>query len=251
MTRVSRTGSYRSAGARRVFLRALLPLLILAPAAPAAAQTVRPVVVEYTGAKIKGKFELVNDNLTPLHAILEPKSFDVTETGEAIYRPLDPRIRLRLSAMSMRIPPRQSRWIFFEAETDSLPAWFVIPCTFAGSPKHRGLEVLIELPHTVYMLQKESLVREDVRVHTAVYSSAEKWILVELENRGPRLGRALSVEATGREEKRPYPSFPLVPASTRQILIPWDAATPPEKVTIRFLGFTLDVPLTEASQVAG
>jgi hypothetical protein len=237
-----------------------LPLLGAATAAvaaaawtavPAGAQTVRPVVVEYVGNKIKGKFELVNDNLTPLSAILEPKSFDITETGEAVYRPLDSRIRLRLSAMSVRIPPRQSHWIFFEAETDTLPAWFVIPCTFAGSPKHRGLEVLIELPHTVYMLQKESLVREDVRVHTAVYSPAEKWILVEVENRGPRLGRALSIEAVAKGEKRPYPSFPLAPASNRQILIPWDAATPPEKVLIRFLNFTLEIPLTEASQVAG
>ena len=251
MTRVSRTGSYRSAGARRILLRALLPLLLASATTPAFAQTVRPVVVEYIGSKIKGKFELVNDNLTPLHVILEPKSFDVTETGDAVYRSLDPRIKLRLSAMSVRIPPRQSHWIFFEAEAESLPAWFVIPCTFAGSPKHRGLEVLVELPHTVYMLQKESLVRGDVRVHTAVYSPAEKWILVELENRGPRLGRALSIEATGKKEKRPYPSFPLVPNSTRQILIQWDAVTPPEKVTIRFLGFTLDVPLTEASQVAG
>ena len=251
MTRVSRTGSYRSARVRRILLRTLFPLFLATVAVPAAAQTVRPVVVEYTGAKIKGKFELVNDNLTPMSVILEPKSFDVTETGEAVYRPLDSRIRLRLSAMSVRIPARQSHWIFFEAQTDSLPAWFVIPCTFAGSPKHKGLEVLIELPHTVYMLQKESLVREDVRVHTAVYSPAEKWILVELENRGPRLGRATSVEASAKGEKRPYPSFPLIPASTRQILIPWDAAIPPSRVTIRFTGFTLEIPLTEASQVAG
>ena len=104
MTRVSRTGSFRSARVRREILRALLPLLGAATAAvaaaawtaaPAGAQTVRPVVVEYVGNKIKGKFELVNDNLTPLSVILEPKSFDITETGEAVYRPLDPRIRLQ------------------------------------------------------------------------------------------------------------------------------------------------------------
>src|SRR5262245_9319336 len=117
MTRVSRTGSFRSARVRRAILRALLPLLGAATgpawtAPPARAQTVRPVVVEYVGSKVKGKFELVNDNLTPLSVILEPKSFDITETGEAVYRPLDPRIRLRLSAMSVRVPPQQSRWIF-------------------------------------------------------------------------------------------------------------------------------------------
>jgi hypothetical protein len=223
----------------------------LAPAISARAQTLRPVVVEYYGTTAKGKFELANDGLVPLSVVLEPKSFDVTETGDAVYRALDPRIHLRLSTMSTRIPARQSRWVFFEAQTDSIPAWFVITATFSGMPKRSGLEVLVELPHTVYLVQKDLLRREDVRVTTAVFSEPEKWILIELENRGPRLGRATQIEAIAKGERRPYPSFPLVPGGRRQILIPWDAVRDPERVTVRFQGFTLDIPLVKIAQVAG
>jgi hypothetical protein len=218
---------------------------------PAAAQTVRPVVVEYYGMTAKGRFELANDGLVPLNVVLEPKSFDVTETGDAIYRPLDSRIRLRLSTMSVRIPARQSRFVFFEARSDSIPAWFVITATFSGMPRRSGLEVLVELPHTVYLVQKELMRREDVRVSTAAYSSAEKWILIEIENRGPRLGRATQVVAIGKGESREHPSFPLLPGGRRQLIIPWDGAREPDRVTIRFQGFTLDIPLQKISQVAG
>lgn len=245
-------GGIRAALAPLGLAGALLAgVLVLAPASPARAQTLRPVVVEYFGTTAKGKFELANDGLVPLNVVLEPKSFDVTETGDAIYRTLDPRIHLRLSSMSARIPARQSRWVFFEAQTDSVPAWFVITATFSGMPKHSGLDVLVELPHTVYLVQKELLRREDVRVVTAVYSEPEKWVLIELENRGPRLGRATQIEATAKGERRPYPSFPLVPGGRRQILIPWDAVRDPERVTIRFQGFTLDIPLLKIAQVAG
>ena len=239
-------------GARGLILRALLFVSIAAPVAgTATAQTIRPVVVEYVGKKVKAKFELVNDTLKPLNVILEPKSFDVTETGEAIYRPLDKSLHLKLSAMSLRIPPKQSHFIFFEAQTDSLPAWFVIPCVFAGLPKPTGLNIEIELPHTVYMLQKEPLRREEVLIQTAVYSSAEKGILLELENQSAGLGRVLSVDAVAKGEKRTQPSFPLLPHSVRQIVIPWDLPQPPEKLILRFNGFTIERPLLEASQVAG
>jgi hypothetical protein len=226
-------------------------LAAFALARPASAQTVRPVVVEYYGTTVKGRFELANDGLVPLTVVLEPKSFDVTETGDAIYRPLDSRVRLRLSAMSLRIPARQSRWVFYEAQADSIPAWFVITSTFSGMPRRSGLEVLVELPHTVYLVQKELLRREDIRVPTAVYSAAEKWILLEIENRGPRLGRATQIEATGTGERRESPSFPLLPGGRRQLVIPWDAAHEPDRVMIRFQGFTLDIPLQKISQVAG
>ena len=228
-----------------------LGVAALAAVRPATAQTVRPVIVEYYGNTAKGRFELVNDGLVPVNVVLEPKSFDVTETGDAIYRPLDGKIRLRLSTMSVRIPARQSRFVFFEARCDTVPAWFVITSTFSGMPRRAGLQILVELPHTVYLVQKDLLQRDDVRVETAAYSAAEKWILVEIQNRGPRLGRATEVQAVAKGEHKDYPSFPLMPGARRQIIIPWDSPRAPEHVTIKFQGFTLDVPLLKISQVAG
>jgi hypothetical protein len=217
----------------------------------AVAQTVRPVVVEYVGNRVKAKFELLNDTLYPLNVILEPKSFDVTETGEGIYKPLDPAIHLKLSTMSMRIPPQQSRYVFFEATADTLPAWFVIPCTFAGMPKRGGLDIEVELPHTVYLLQKDPLRKEDVQIETAVYSPADKGILLEMQNTGPRLGRVLSIEAVAGKQKSVQPSFPLLPNGARQVVIPWDRPEPPEKLILHFNGFTIERTLLKASQVAG
>lgn len=251
MARVPGRNSSQS-GARGRIRGALVPLLVAAAlAGPVSAQTLRPVVVEHYGTTAKGRFELVNDGLVPLNVVLEPRSFDITETGEAIYRPLDGRVRLRLSTMSVRIPARQSRLIFFEARTDSLPSWFVITATFSGMPRRSGLEVLVELPHTVYLVQKEPVRREDVRVRTAVYSQAEKWILLEIDNRGPRLGRVTRVEAVAKGERREQPSFPLVPGGRRQLIIPWDSNRIPERVLLQFQGFTLDVPIQTIPQVAG
>src|SRR5260370_876298 len=78
------------------------------------AQTIRPVISEYTAKVAKGSIELVNPGLTPLTVIIEPKSFSVSETGDITYRPLDRTIQLKLSAMSFQIPPQQSYFIFYE-----------------------------------------------------------------------------------------------------------------------------------------
>lgn len=217
---------------------------------PAAAQTLRPVVVEHSGQKVKSKLELVNDGLLPVNVVLEPKSFEVTPAGEVLYLPLDASIRLKLSAMSVRIPPRQSRWIFYEVTADSFPAWFVIPCTFSGMPKREGLEVTVELPHTVYLLQKEALRREDVRVHTSAYIASQGSIFLELENGSTRLGRVTAIEATGPGGKKTYSSFPCLPRRTRQLTLPWDLPGVPEQLRVRFQGFVLDMPLVRSSDVA-
>jgi hypothetical protein len=233
---------------RGILLCALLTLLT---ATPTAAQTLRPVVVEYKGNRVRAKFELVNEGLRPLNVILEPKSFDVTEAGEAIYRPLDPSIHLKLSSMSVRIPPRQTHIIFFEVQAESLPAWFVIPCTFAGMPRRSGLEIQVELPHTVYLLQKEPITREDVWIRRADYQQTEKCVLVDIVNRGQRLGRVLGAEVTAKGHRQTSASFPLLPRRSRQIQVPWDSPQPPEKLILRFQGFTIERPLGEASQASG
>ena len=231
--------------------RGVLLWVLLAPlaATPAAAQTLRPVVVQYKGNKVRAKFELVNEGLRPLNVILEPKSFDVTENGEPTYRPLDPNIHLKLSSMSVRIPPRQVHTIFFEARAESLPAWFVIPCTFAGMPRRSGLEFQVELPHTVYLLQKEPLAPDDVNILAAAYLPAEKCVRVEIENTGPRLGRPQGAEVIAKGQRQAFPSFPLLPRSKRQIRVAWDFPQPPEKFVLRFQGFTVEHSLVEPSKV--
>ena len=225
--------------ARRVRLASLLVLLAILR--PLGAQTVRPAVVEYP-SQARGKFELVNESLFPLTVVLEPRGFHVEPTGELIEEPLDTtRVRVKISAMSFRIPPRETYTVFYEATTKSFPSWFLISSTLTGARTQTGLNIRIELPHVVYMLQPQPLRRADVAVHSFAYDSATKRVRVELENTSDALGRVLSSEVSASGAKTiPGGAFPLFPHSRRTLDIPWGEDTTPEKLVLRFANFTVE-----------
>src|SRR5215213_646625 len=171
-------------------------LLLLGILRPLGAQTVRPAVVEYPD-QARGKFELVNESLFPLTVVLEPRGFHVEPTGEMIEEPLDTtRVQVKISAMSFRIPPRETYTVLYEATTKSFPSWFLISSTLTGARTQTGLNVRIELPHVVYMLQPQPLRQADVIVHAFDFDSAAKRVHVELENSSTALGRVLSSEVS-------------------------------------------------------
>ncbi len=126
------TLNHNSQGNRLSRFRFLLCLIALLGTTVSAAQTIRPVLSEYA-ATAKGRVELTNDSIVPLTVIVTPKSLEVSETGEISYGPLAAEIHLKLSAMSFRIAPKQSYYMFYEAKADKLPAWFVM---YFGSPCH-------------------------------------------------------------------------------------------------------------------
>lgn len=235
-------------GGRGGVCAALVSLFV---AAPALSQTVRPVIVEYHGKKVHGKFDLVNDQLLPVNVILEARSFDVTESGEPVFRPLDPGLKLKLSEMSFRLPALQSRTVFFEARAESIPAWFTIYATFSGMPRRRGIDVEVELPHTVYMLAKQPLGETDVLVEAAVWDPVAKNVALRLKNNSPRLGRVEEALARGPKEKREVGSFPLLPGASRLVLIPWDAPVAPATYRLKFQRFTLEDSLRTWAGWAG
>src|SRR5713226_1248801 len=164
------------------------------------AQTVRPVIVEYKGSA-KGKLELVNNSFQPTNVVIEPRSFAINEDGDGIYGPLAKDIHLKLSAMSLRIPPKQSRYVFYEAKADVLPAWFVIYSVFAGPAQQTGLNIQLDLPHTVYLVQKEPLERADVTVESLTYDRTKHRVLIVVANKSARLGRALEWQVTSKGTK--------------------------------------------------
>src|SRR5450631_4523552 len=136
------TGSRKTANPWRW----LLLLILVCSCGRASAQTVRPLIAEL-GNPAKGRVEYVNDSLTPLNVVLEPKSFTVSETGEISYRPLDPSLHLKLSTTSFRIQPQQTYYVFYEATAPQSPAWFVIYAAFSGFPfrTSQGMNVRLEL----------------------------------------------------------------------------------------------------------
>lgn len=213
-------------------------LLICAAADISSAQTVRPVIVEYRTAA-RGKFELINNTLQAMNVVLKPCSFSIREDGTGEFRPLENSVHVKLSAMSFRIAPQQSHWVFYEASADQLPAWFTIYSAMAAPPNPQGFTVQVDLPHTVYLLQKEHLEKDDIVVESAKYDPTEHRVVISLANTGPRLGRAIDWQVAAKGKKISENGFPLLPGGRRRLEVDWNGSNPPERVTVRFEHFSI------------
>jgi hypothetical protein len=220
--------------------RTLIGALFVALAAPSGAvgQSVSPPIVEHRG-NTKSSFVLGNESLFPLTVQLTVKGFEVDSAGTLRDVPLDTsRVRVKLSTLSFRLQPRQRYTVFYEVRADSLPAWFNIWSAVSGARTSSGLNLRIELPHVVYLNQKDKLAAGDVLLRGAVWQPARGQVLVELENASGRLGRAQQVVVeTPALPKAEGPAFPLFPRSRRQVAVPWPHPVAPARVEVRFDGF--------------
>jgi len=222
-----------------------LAIALVAFCLVAQAQTVRPIIDEL-GNPAKGRVEYVNDASVPLNVTVEAKSFSVSETGEISYRPLDSRIRLKFSTNSFRIPPQQSYFLFYEASTDATPAWFVIYASFSGFGirTEQGMNIRVQLPHTVYLLPKERVDKPDFQVVSAKYDPATKKVTVLTENGGPLFGRVQQAFISGGKKRQEGSGFPVFPKARRQMEYDWQGDQPPEKITLEFEKFKVESEVT-------
>lgn len=216
------------------------------------AQTVRPVIGEL-GNPAKGRVEYVNDSDTPLNVVLEAKSFSVSETGEIAYRPLDPNIHLKLSTSSFRIQPKQTYFVFYEASSPQSPNWFVIYANFSGFPfrSAEGMNVRLLLPHTVYLLPKQTIQKSELRIVRAEVNVAQNKAILEVENEGGNFGRVLETDLVYSKKKQEAPGFPIFPHSKRILEVPLnekvEGENAPTGVTLQLQGFKLEEKLQQSS----
>lgn len=202
------------------------------------AQSIQPVIVEYTG-KADGKLALTNNSLSPMVVVLEPKSFSITPEGKGIFRALDSDIHVELSSMSVRLQPKQTYYVFYKATADKLPAWFTLYATFS-SPQHtNGLDVRLMLPHTVYLYQKQPIAESDVQVKDLSYNPETRRLTCEIENDSTALTRVQNVHATGDHASGDASGFPLLPGASRHIEMSWKDSSPPKEIDFRFERFSL------------
>jgi hypothetical protein len=239
---------------KRNFLRTACRLLasglcLLLMNSTVRAQTVRPLINELSNPA-KGRVEYVNDSLMPLNVVLEAKSFTVSETGEITYRPLDANVHLKLSTTSFRIQPKQTYYVFYEASSPQSPAWFVIYAAFSGFPFRtaQGMNVRLELPHTVYLLPKQSVEKSEVRIGRAELSPADNKVLLEVENTGNNFGRVLQTELVySKKKQQEAPGFPIFPHSKRILEVPLEGKVEgenvPVEVTLQFQNFRVEEKL--------
>jgi hypothetical protein len=209
-------------------------LCVLVASAALCAQTVRPVINELIGNPVKGRVEYVNDSLTPLNVVLEAKSFTVSETGEISYRPLDPGIHLKLSSTSFRIQPQQTYYVFYEASSPQSPSWFVIYANFTGFAFRtaQGMNVRLQLPHTVYLLPKQSADRSELHIARAELDTVQNKVSIEVENTGNNFGRILQTQLLYSKKRQEAPGFPIFPHSKRILEVPLDEKPIGENVPV-------------------
>ena len=219
---------------------AAVALAILANATALRAQTVSPVILEYRD-KAKGSFQLSNDTVVPMSVSIEPRSFTVDAEGNPKFRKLDEQIKVRLSTTSFRLGPRQTFTIFYDATARQLPAWFTIYSTVTGPPNPNGLQLAVELPHTVYLLTKKLLAREAVAVlHAQLRKGPPAEVLAEIENHGEEFARVQLVELISAAGKREFGGFPLFPGQHRSISLEWNLPGAPERVVLTFDKFKVE-----------
>ena len=212
------------------------------------AQSVSPPLAEYQ-ERARSSFQLQNGSIYPIAVVLEVRGFAITEQGEVQDTPLDTsRIHVKLSEMSFRIPPRGSRTVFYEARSDSLPAWFNILSALSGSKTESGLNVRILLPHVVYLNQKQPLRKDEVLIKGMEFDPATKKTRVLLENTGAHLGRVYQLTVgDDRSTGQPSGGFPLLPHRRRWAETQWESATPPTRLMLRFARFSIDTVLSPIS----
>jgi len=227
-----------------------IALLLVFAGAPVCAQqgpTISPVIVEYK-EKGRGRFEVQNNTVVPLNVVLEPRSFSVDEQGRPHFRPLDAGIHIKLSAMSFRLAPRQTFSVFYEASAEKMPAWFTVYAMVTGATTPEGIKLVIELPHTIYLLPGQPMQQESVQFLRAAASADAKTIEAEVENRSAEFDRVLEVEVTSRAGKETYPGFPLFPGQKRILQLPWDKKESPAKVVLKFAKFSVEETVRPASE---
>lgn len=217
-------------------------MVLLMMVARLGAQTVQPVIAEFTG-KAEGRFTVTNNTLTPMVVLLEPKSFSITSEGKGMFRDLDSSTHVELSTTSLKLAPQQTSYVFYKADATVFPAWFTIYATFS-QPRHSGsLDVRIMLPHTVYMYQKQALAQGQVGLAHATYSAETHKVIFDLDNHGPALGRAQQVNVSGGNGAAEGSGFPMLPGARRIVEIPWTGKEAPTQVDVRFEHFALKAPI--------
>jgi hypothetical protein len=225
-----------------------LPPLLLAFVCHAPAQTISPVIQEYP-QKADNRFQIYNDSDVPLTVMLDPFSFSVDSKGVATFRKLDPGIHLQLSATSFRVQPRQTFYVFYKASAEILPNWFCIYATFTGATTANGLKLAFKLPHTVYLLDKDSLDRDQVRwvrAETSVEGDKSR-IVAEVESLGSGFSRVRQIHVTSALGKQAFPGFPLFPGQRRVIELDWQGPGEPQNIALSFDRFKTETGLQPVS----
>lgn len=226
----------------RPMRRALLCLALASTVG--VAQSVDPPFAVHQG-RGRSSVLVTNTSLEPLAFVIEPLTFEIAACGDLGLAPLDTtKIRLSLSSMSGRLPAKQTRRIFYDAQADSLPAWFALKFSFGPARRDAGLSMRLELTHFVYLMQEAPVLPDEVEAGEARFDPVRRRLTIRVENRSGKLTRLHSVGLVNvDDEELAVEACPLLPKHAREFDFPWKEALPPRAVRLRFPGFMIERPV--------
>jgi hypothetical protein len=142
--------------------------------------------------------------------------------------------------------------VFYEASSPKSPQWFVIYAAFSGFNFRtaQGMNVRLELPHTVYLLPKPTLERPDIILSRAELDPVASKVTLEVENQGDNFGRVFETQLVYGKKKQEAPGFPVFPHSKRILEIPLaekaEGENVPVEVSMQFQKFKIEQKLQRA-----
>jgi hypothetical protein len=165
-------------------------------------------------------------------------SFSVDSNGEPTYRPLDLDVRLDLSAKSFRVAPKRQYTVFYKATGQHTPTWFTIYASVISNAHVGAMNLVIDLPHTVYLLDREGPSVNDIVFHpSAERETSGNKVSVVVENKSSEFTRVSEIEVSSGGEKQTYPGFAFFPGQSRTLHLDWTKSDPPKSIELRFKKF--------------
>lgn len=140
---------------------------------------------------------LINDKDIPVRVTLKPESFTSDESGRLKRMPLAPDIHLVLSQTSLRIPPKETRYVTYEAQPAQVPAWFTIYATF--SPDVDGIVIATSVPHFAYITDSDPK-PGDIAL-AAKYDKARQTLRLTFTSHSRQLAHINNIETSGGSGK--------------------------------------------------
>ena len=215
----------------------LITLSTLLPhAQPARAQGLVPFRAEYR-KQAKGLLTLINDKDVPVRVSLKAQSFTSDENGHLKLLPLEESVNLVLAQTSLRIPPKETRYVAYEAKPKSPPAWFVIYATF--TPEAQGIVVGTSVPHFAYITAGDPKPGEVAM--RAEYLKSKQLLHITFTSHSQQLAHVESIEATGGT-KKDLGSLSVLPGKSTVIEVKMLGA-PPDGVKASGRKFKLQCPV--------
>jgi hypothetical protein len=170
-------------------------------AAPSHGQGLAPFRSDYK-KQAKGLLTLINDKDVPLRVTFKPQSFTSDESGRLKMLPLDPSLNLVLSQTSLRIPPKQTRYVSYECKPLHAPAWFAIYATFV--PETNGIVIGTSVPHFAYISVGEPN-RDEVEL-AAKYIAAKHVLHIAFTSHSQQIARVEALETAGQSKTLSFAS---------------------------------------------